>query len=125
MGFEGQVWRLMRLQPHQPPGEQQGARKQEREPERELLGEIEIVDTDFPWLHGRFTAQRAFAEFRPWFDEALAALEDEDFERFDEVYDSMTRTLSLVSPSGPVAEFLLHIQGDAAWFRWSNTPFES
>ncbi|NXY97369.1 hypothetical protein HYE82_23940 [Streptomyces sp. BR123] len=121
MGFESRVWRLVRLQPHQPPGEQQG----ERDREPELLGEIEIVETDFPWLRGRFTAQRAFAEFRPWFDEALAALEDEDFERFDEVYESMTRTLRLVSPDGPVAEFLLHIQGDAAWFRWSDTPFES
>ncbi|MFD0266295.1 hypothetical protein ACFVGY_06845 [Streptomyces sp. NPDC127106] len=115
MGFEGQVWRLERLRPHEHQGER----------ERELLGEIEIVETDFPWLRGRFTAQRAFAEFRPWFDEALAALEEEDFERFDEVYESMTRTLSLVSPAGPVAEFLLHIQGGEAWFRWSDTPFES
>ncbi|MFJ9646175.1 hypothetical protein ACWEPM_29040 [Streptomyces sp. NPDC004244] len=113
MGFRGEVWRLERQQPHQDQGE------------RELLGEIEIVESDFPWLRGRFTPQRAFAEFRPWFDEAHAALEDEDFERFDEVYASMTRSLSLVSPAGPVAEFLLHIQGGEAWFRWSDTPFDS
>ncbi|MFD7630324.1 hypothetical protein ACFV7Q_30610 [Streptomyces sp. NPDC059851] len=123
MGFQGQVWRLERLERQQP-------HRHQGEPERgrELLGEIEIVESDFPWLRGRFTAQRAFAEFRPWFDEALAALDAEDFERFDEVYASMSRTLILVSPTGPVAEFLLHVRGDEAWFRWSDgddTPFAS
>lgn len=33
-------------------------------------------------------------------------------------------TLVLTGPEGKdVAEFLLHIQGDRAWFRWSETPF--
>ncbi|MFF8837616.1 hypothetical protein [Streptomyces sp. NPDC015130] len=32
--------------------------------------------------------------------------------------------LSLVAPSGPVADFLLHISDDRAWFRWSDEPFE-
>jgi hypothetical protein len=30
--------------------------------------------------------------------------------------------VSLASPDGPVAEFLLHIEGDRAWFRWSEEP---
>lgn len=31
--------------------------------------------------------------------------------------------MTLVSPDGPVAGFLLHIQGDRADFRWSDEPF--
>ncbi|MCF6468429.1 hypothetical protein FAF44_08500 [Nonomuraea sp. MG754425] len=32
------------------------------------------------------------------------------------------RRLDLVSPRGPVAEFLLHVEGDRASFRWSEGP---
>ncbi|MEU7551464.1 hypothetical protein AB0B01_03725 [Streptomyces sp. NPDC044571] len=107
---DGQVWRLERRW-----GQEHG---------RELVGEIAIAGFDFPWLSGRFTPQPAFAVFKPWFDEARAVLAEEDFERFDEVYASIARRLTLVSPTGPVAEFLLHIEGDEARFRWSDTPFE-
>ncbi|MEV4566212.1 hypothetical protein AB0K12_20820 [Nonomuraea sp. NPDC049419] len=31
--------------------------------------------------------------------------------------DEVAAAVSLVSPCGPVAEFLLHIEGDRAWFR--------
>ena len=104
MGFEGEVWRLERG--------------------KELLGEIVIEDADFPWLNGRFVSGPAFVEVQPWFAELLALVESEDHERFDDAYDRIARALTLVSPAGPVAEFLLHIQGGRAWFRWSDEPFE-
>ncbi|MGV9313412.1 hypothetical protein ACWDR0_14630 [Streptomyces sp. NPDC003691] len=103
-GFTGEVWRLERG--------------------TELLGRIEIDEADFPWLHGRFVAEPAFAEFKPWFDRTLALMEAEEYEQFDHAYEQIDRTLVLVAPSGPVAEFLLHIQDDRAWFRWSAEPFE-
>ncbi|MFF4582805.1 hypothetical protein ACFY15_31165 [Streptomyces sp. NPDC001373] len=56
--------------------------------------------------------------------ESLALVEAEEYERFDDAYDRIADTLSLVAPSGPVAEFLLHISDDRAWFRWSDEPFE-
>ncbi|WP_329458357.1 hypothetical protein [Streptomyces sp. NBC_01497] len=87
-----------------------------------LVGTIAVQEGDFPWLRGRFTAGPAFAPFEPWFGESLAALEAEDFERFNDVCDRIARTLTLVAPSGPVADFLLHIDGEAAWFRWSDEP---
>ena len=62
---------------------------------------------------------------KPWFDEALALIEADDLERFEAAYDRISEELMLVSPSGPVADFLLHIDGDEAWFRWSEEPIES
>lgn len=110
MGLVGGVWRLQR-------GE-------------ELLGEIVIEDSDFPWLSGRFRPQPTFAEVRPLFDEELALVETlldsesaEDVEAWERVYERITGSLSLVAPHGLVPEFLLHIQGDEAWFRWSDEPF--
>ncbi|MEV7197990.1 hypothetical protein AB0N81_40285 [Streptomyces sp. NPDC093510] len=63
--------------------------------------------------------QPAFSQFKPWFDEINALVEEGEFERFDEVYDLIEGALTLESPSGPVAEFLLHIDQERAWFRWS------
>ncbi|MCO1580710.1 hypothetical protein M8C13_33635 [Crossiella sp. SN42] len=101
----GAVWRLVR-----------GA---------EPLGEIVITEADFPWLHGRFQPRPAFAEVKPLFDAELALSEsDEDNDAWEQAYRRITSSLSLVSPEGPVAEFLLHIQGDEAWFRWSDEPFD-
>ncbi|MDI6413134.1 hypothetical protein QLX52_30465 [Streptomyces albus] len=102
MAQENTAWRLVR----------QGA----------LIGTVAVTETDFPWLRGRFVAEPAFAEVKPWFDEVLALVESNDFERVDAAYDRIPRELTLVSPSGPVADFLLFIDGDEAWFRWSDEP---
>lgn len=104
MGFDGQVWRLERA--------------------RELLGEIVVEEADFPWLSGRFTPEPAFAEVKPWFDEALALLDAEEYEGFEDAYARIAGCLSLVAPTGPVAEFLLHVQDGQAWFRWSDEPLD-
>ncbi|MER5757821.1 hypothetical protein [Streptomyces sp. NPDC002082] len=104
MGFEGEVWRLMR--------------------QEDLLGEIMIDKADFPWLNGRFVPTQTFGEVKPWFDESLALMVAEEYQRFDDSYDRIAGALSLVAPAGPVAEFLLHISDSRAWFRWSDEPFE-
>ncbi|GJF33129.1 hypothetical protein KNE206_58290 [Kitasatospora sp. NE20-6] len=104
MGFEGQVWRLVRRE--------------------EEVGEIVIEEADFPWLRGRFVPGPGFAVVRPLFVRALALSEAEDWEAFDGAYQEIADTMSMVAPSGPVAEFLLHVQDDQAWFRWSDEPFE-
>lgn len=107
MEFEGEVWQV-----------RTGA---------EPVGEILVEDADFPWLSGRFTAGPAFAEVRGLFARELALVERDDEEHRQEwetAYDEITRRVYLSSPDGPVAEFLLHIEGDRAWFRWSDEPFE-
>lgn len=83
-----------------------------------LLGTITVEETDFPWLYGRFTAEPAFAEVKPWFDAVRETMAAEVYdERFDAAYAPIARTLTLVSPSGPLDDFLLHIEGTTAWFR--------
>lgn len=82
-----------------------------------LVGTISVDDSDMPWLRGRFSPEPAFSQFKPWFDEINTLVEAEEFERFDDVYDRIENALTFVSPSGPVAEFLLHIDQDRAWFR--------
>ncbi|MFJ6729966.1 hypothetical protein ACIQPQ_34205 [Streptomyces sp. NPDC091281] len=39
------------------------------------------------------------------------------------MYARIGETVELVAPDGPVAEFLLHIEDDRAWFRWNDELF--
>jgi hypothetical protein len=106
VGFDGAVWHI----------------RSGDEP----VGEIAIDEADFPWLSGRFTPGPGYASVRDLFARELALVEriDEDVEEWEAAYDEIRRRVSLCSPDGPVAEFLLHIEGDRAWFRWSEEPFE-
>jgi len=96
----------------------------------EVLGDITITDADFPWLSGRFVPRPGFAAVAPLFAEELAlsqATEDDagaaTIQAWETGYERIAATMTLVAPSGPVAEFLLHIDGSEAWFRWSDEPF--
>ncbi|MGW3353288.1 hypothetical protein ACWDA3_59230 [Nonomuraea rubra] len=91
----------------------------------ELCGEIVVDDMDMPWVHGSFVAGPAFAKAKPLFDRELELLEQDDADpaAWEAAYDQVAEAVSLVSPHGPVAGFLLHIEGDRAWFRWSDEPF--
>lgn len=109
MGFVGEVWCVFR-------GE-------------EPVGEILIDDADFPWLSGKFTAGPAFGAVQELFARSLALREPDDDDeerwmRWEAVYDEIRRQVTLSSPDGPVPEFLLHIEGDRASFRWSDEPFD-
>ncbi|AKJ15176.1 hypothetical protein ABB07_35490 [Streptomyces incarnatus] len=109
MGFVGEVWRVCAGQ--------------------EAVGDILVDEADFPWLSGAFTAGPGFAAVRDLFAGELALLEraDDDeqgWEEWERAYDDIARRVSLSSPDGPVPAFLLHIEGDRAWFRWSDEPVE-
>jgi hypothetical protein len=104
VGFEGEVWQV------------RGA--------EEPVGDILIDDADFPWLSGRFTAGPGFAGVRELFARDRTLVEEEKWQEWEEAYDEIRRRVSLHAPGGPVPEFLLHIEGDRAWFRWSDEPFE-
>lgn len=104
MGRTGEVWRLLRA----------GA----------VVGEIVVDGGDFPWLGGRFVPGEGFAELRPLFERELALLEAERFGEWEAAVDAIEAEVELVAPGGPVAEYLLHIDGERARFRWSDEPFE-
>lgn len=100
-----------------------------------VIGEIHITDGDFPGLSGAFVPLPGFADFKPLFDRELELWErlcdgpgpdaDDAATSYRETYDLIRSTLTLVDSGGvPAAEFLLHIDGSEAWFRWSNTPFD-
>ncbi|MFE9952965.1 hypothetical protein ACFYRJ_36640 [Streptomyces sp. NPDC005531] len=57
-----------------------------------------INEADFPWLSGHFVPTPTFGQVKPWFDESLALMEAEEYERFDDSYDRITGALSLVAP---------------------------
>ncbi|WP_435253278.1 hypothetical protein [Streptomyces tendae] len=116
MGFEGETWHV-RGAPDTGGREGTGAE----------IGEILIEDADFPWLSGRFRAGPAYGAVRDLFVRELALVERDGAEHraeWEAVSAEIERRVRLVSPDGPVAEFLLHIEGDRAWFRWSGEPFE-
>ncbi|MFD6194547.1 hypothetical protein [Streptomyces sp. NPDC060275] len=117
MGFEGEVWHVRRA-----PDAGLAA-----DAESGDIGEILIDEADFPWLSGRFRAGPGYGAVRDLFARELALAEADDAQhwtRWEAAYDEIERRVRLVSPDGPVAEFLLHIKDDRAWFRWSDEPFE-
>ena len=56
----------------------------------------------------------------------LAESMRDDPSAWERVYSRLQRGLRLVAPDGhEVSEFVLHIDGDEAWWRWSDGPFET
>lgn len=92
----------------------------------ELLAELIVTARDFPWLNATLHATDAFPPWRGAFDDELRLLDDIDghVEQWEDAYRRIGQHLTLHFPTGArVAEFLLHIDGDAAWWRWSDEPF--
>ncbi|MEV0716800.1 hypothetical protein [Asanoa sp. NPDC050611] len=91
----------------------------------ELLADLVVTDGDFPWLNARVEARAGLAEFRPLFAAELRLMEDAD-EAWERAYDAIRAAVTLRYPDGrEVPEFLLHLDGDDAWWRWSDEPFDA
>ncbi|MFC0554544.1 hypothetical protein ACFFHJ_26985 [Planotetraspora thailandica] len=88
----------------------------------EILGEVRVNDADFPWLSGEFVAHAGFAEVEPLFAAELALMkedEEPDWNEWEAAYDRISEQMQLIDPDGKqVADFILHIEGQDAWFRW-------
>ncbi|WP_157767703.1 hypothetical protein [Actinosynnema pretiosum] len=83
---------------------------------------IDVDEADFPWLAGSVTAGPAFDGCAPLFARVRElAGRGQDW---GGAYARVESAVGLVSPEGPVAEFLLHLDGGRAWFRFSEEPFE-
>lgn len=87
-----------------------------------LLGKIRVTDKDVPWLIGEFLAEAEFEDIKHLFDKELELLNNNQAEEWGKVYDEIS-LLTLKSPDGShVSEFLLHIKGKRAWWRYNEKP---
>ncbi|MCO8270762.1 hypothetical protein M1L60_09160 [Actinoplanes sp. TRM 88003] len=82
-----------------------------------LLAELSVTDQDFPWLYARVEPRGGLDDLRPLFAEELRLLEQ--VEAWEAAYDAISAAVTLRYPDGQVVpEFLLHLEGDEAWWRW-------
>ena len=94
-----------------------------------LVAELVVTDNDFPWLYARVVALEGFEEIRHLFVEEQRLLDTistgdvapEDVDAWEAAYDRVREAVTLRYPHGGVVpEFLLHIDGDQAWWRWTD-----
>jgi hypothetical protein len=92
----------------------------------ELVADLVVTGGDFPWLQASLEATPAFESMRDLFAEELRLVDrlEEEYLAWEAVDEQIHTILSLENPEGVrVPEFLLHIEGEAAWWRWSDEPF--
>jgi hypothetical protein len=82
------------------------------------LADLIVTDRDFPWLYARIEPRPGLDEVRPLFAEELRLLEEE-VEAWERAYAEVADVVALRYPdSRDVPEFLLHVEGAEAWWRW-------
>ena len=94
-----------------------------------LLGRLTVYERDFPWVSAKLAATPAFEPLRPLFQQEVRLArrleDDEDAGTWEDAYERVRAAVRLVAPDGvPVPEFLLHVDGDEAWWRYSDEPFD-
>jgi len=86
----------------------------------ELVAELVVERLDAPWFRGRVVPRDGFAALRPLFDDErdLVANLDRDPAAWTSAYRRLRGEVRLIKPDGhQVPEFLLHIDGNRAWWR--------
>lgn len=82
----------------------------------ELVADLVVTGLDDPWLLAHVEAHPGLERFRPLFE---AELQGEDGDIGDPRLSALRRELRLSKPGGKrVAAFMLHVDGDEAWWRW-------
>jgi len=87
----------------------------------ELLGVLRSKDTDFPWVNCEFEPSASFAKVQPLFEEELTLLDADMMDEWQIAYDRISDLgLQLMDTKDEkdIGEFLLHIRGNEAWFRF-------
>jgi len=92
-----------------------------------VVADLVVYGGDFPWVNARVIPREGLEELRPVFEEELRRNQyGEDIEGWEDAYRRVRAQVSLAHPDGHlVPEFLLHIEGNEAWWRWSDEPFET
>src|SRR3954471_24072963 len=93
-----------------------------------LLGTLIVDDIDQPWFMCNFVATPDFEAIRPLFDAELAIIEgsdDLDVVKWEEAWspiEALGLQLIPAETGTALGDFLLHIQGDKAWFTYWHGP---
>ena len=86
-----------------------------------------MTSADFPWLNAQVVRRQGFELVEPLFEDELRQLNsslDEETDAWTRAYERIRSETSLTDPAGNlVPEYLLHIDGDEAWWRWADEPF--
>jgi hypothetical protein len=86
----------------------------------ELLGNLRAYDTDFSWVIYKFEPTELFQAVKPLFEGELKLLNADDMDAWETSYSrigALGLRLVYVGKGGETNEFILHIEGDEAWFR--------
>jgi hypothetical protein len=93
----------------------------------QLVAKLHVSGSDFPWLHGDVEPCDGFEDVAPLFEEELGlldAIKDVETPEWTAAYERIRAETRLTDPEGrDVAEYLLHINEEQAWWRWSDEPF--
>ena len=92
-----------------------------------VVADLIVYGGDFPWLNARVEPTEGFEELRPIFEHELRLLDaiDENIDGWENAYAQVRSEVTLRHPDGHlVPQFLLHVEGTEAWWRWSDEPFE-
>lgn len=87
----------------------------------ELLGALTHTDDDFPWHNGTFEPTPEFEEVRPLFERELALLNADRMDEWESAWESIAALGLRLVPAragADIDEFLLHIDGSQAWWRY-------
>ncbi|WP_432094057.1 hypothetical protein [Streptomyces sp. bgisy100] len=87
-----------------------------------LLGSLVLDRFDQPWFHCRFSPTPAWEPVRPTVEAWTRAVERGDGDDHEltaalEAVDALRLSLVPAPHSGPIHDFLLHVEGDEARFR--------
>ena len=86
-----------------------------------VLGYLTDCRVSQPVFHCKFRPTAEFESVKHLFDRELALLNENRMDEYEAAYDEIDELgLHLSPPEGQpiISEFLLHIEGDAAWFRY-------
>ena len=86
-----------------------------------LLGSLTSTDDDFPWHNGTFVPAPAFEQVRPLFDRELALLNADRMDEWETAWEAVAALglrMEPVTGGADIDEFLLHIEGQQAWWRY-------
>ena len=93
----------------------------------EVVAELRPTGGDFPWVRAQVVRRAGFSAVAELFETEVRLLDGPEVDEaaWTSASEAIRSETSLVDPSGTeVPEFLLHIDGDDAWWRWHDKPFE-